>query len=204
MSESVACALEFMDNDNTQQTLLFIKMVDRFFDYLNVKSPLMAQWKRKESIAPYKSPLDPRFKVSWCYTLYMHNVMKHAWCFSVVAIRRFFDVPERMGGGSRECSRQGKGETENLSKQRDIAGSANHRYEINVCTCTYMDIRWWVRVYLYLQCSHSLNWPQNYSISPMSSTCWVRCFRRTRWRDISPSSDTVEEATRTPQQSRYH
>jgi len=55
MSESVACALEFMDNDNTQQTLLFIKMVDRFFDYLNVKSPLMAQWKRKESIAPRTS-----------------------------------------------------------------------------------------------------------------------------------------------------
>jgi len=59
---------------------------------------------------------------------------------SVVAIRRFFDVPERMGGGSRECSRQNKGEAENLSKQRDNAGSANHRYEINVCTCTYMDI----------------------------------------------------------------
>jgi len=32
----------------------------------------------------------------------------------------------------------------------------------------------------------------------------LRCFHRTRWRDISPSSDTVEEATRTPQQSRYH
>jgi len=78
MSESVACALEFMDNDNTQQTRLFIRMVDRFFDYLNVKSPLMAQWKRKESIAPYKSPQDPRFKVSQRYTLYMHNVMKHA------------------------------------------------------------------------------------------------------------------------------
>jgi len=46
-----------------------------------------------------------------------------------------------MGGGSRECSRQGKGEAENLSKQRDIAGSANHRYKINVCTCMYMDIR---------------------------------------------------------------
>ena len=66
MSESVASALEFMDNDNTQQTRLFIRMVDRFFDYLSMKSPLMAQWKRKESIAPYKSPQDPRFKVSHC------------------------------------------------------------------------------------------------------------------------------------------
>ena len=38
-------------------------MVDRFFDYLNVKSPNMAQLKRKDSIAPYKSPRDERFKV---------------------------------------------------------------------------------------------------------------------------------------------
>jgi len=42
--------------------------------------------------------------------------------------------------GSRECSRQGKGEAENLSKQRDNAGSTNHSYKINVYTCTYMDI----------------------------------------------------------------
>ena len=66
MSESVASALEFLDNDNTQQTRLFIRMVDRFFDCLNVKGPLMAQWKRKESIVPYKTPQDPRFKVSHC------------------------------------------------------------------------------------------------------------------------------------------
>jgi len=74
MSESATCALEFMDDDNTQQTRLFIRMVDRFFDYLNVKSPLMAQWKRKESIVPYKSPQDPQFKVSRHYTLYMHTM----------------------------------------------------------------------------------------------------------------------------------
>ena len=37
MSESVASALEFVDNDATQQTRLFIRMIDRFFDLLNVK-----------------------------------------------------------------------------------------------------------------------------------------------------------------------
>ena len=63
MSESVACALEFMDNDSTQQTRVFIRMVDRFFDYLNVKSPKVALRKRKDSIAPYKTPNDERFKV---------------------------------------------------------------------------------------------------------------------------------------------
>ena len=81
MSESVASALEFLDNDSTQQTRVFIRMIDRFFDYLNVKSPLMAQMKRKESIAPYKSPKDERFTVSICmcvhkqkHIIHIHNV----------------------------------------------------------------------------------------------------------------------------------
>ena len=63
MSESVACASEFMDNDCTQQTRIFIRMVDKLFDYLNVKSPKMALLKRKDSIGPYKSPNDEHFKV---------------------------------------------------------------------------------------------------------------------------------------------
>jgi len=63
MSETVASALEFLDNDNTQQTRLFIRMIDRFFDAMNVKSPLMAQMKRKESIAPYRCADDVRLKV---------------------------------------------------------------------------------------------------------------------------------------------
>ena len=63
MSESVACALEFMDNDCTQQTRVFIRIVYKFFDYLNVKGPKMAPLKRKDSVAPYKSPNDERFKV---------------------------------------------------------------------------------------------------------------------------------------------
>ena len=63
MSESVASCLEYLDNEGTQQARLFIRMIDRFFDYLNVKSPQLAQWKRKESRAPYESARDERFKV---------------------------------------------------------------------------------------------------------------------------------------------
>lgn len=63
MSESVASALEFLDNDGTQQTRLFIRMIDRFFDYLNVKSPKVADFKRKNSIAPYRKTDNKRFKV---------------------------------------------------------------------------------------------------------------------------------------------
>ena len=63
MSESVACALEYLNNDKTQQTRLFIRMIDRFFDCMNVKSFKLSEFKRKESIAPYTKPNDERFKV---------------------------------------------------------------------------------------------------------------------------------------------
>ena len=63
MSESVASALQFIDNDGTEQTRLFIRTIDKFFDCMNVKGPQMAKLKRKANIAPYKSPTDERFKV---------------------------------------------------------------------------------------------------------------------------------------------
>ena len=73
MSESVASALEFVDNDATQQTRLFIRMIDRFFDLLNVKGPQVAKLKRKDSLAPYTRPSDERFKVSiYVYATYMY------------------------------------------------------------------------------------------------------------------------------------
>lgn len=63
MSESVASSLEYLDNDATQQTRLFIRMIDKFFDCLNAKGPQMAKLKRKDDIAPYTSTSDKRFKV---------------------------------------------------------------------------------------------------------------------------------------------
>ena len=61
----VTSALELMDKDNTQQTRLFIRMVNKFFDCLNLKCPLLGQIKNKESVAPYTctTPTDHRFKV---------------------------------------------------------------------------------------------------------------------------------------------
>ena len=43
---------------------LFIRMVDTFFDCLNVKSESAAKMKRKEMRAPYKKTNDERLKVS--------------------------------------------------------------------------------------------------------------------------------------------
>ena len=64
MIESVACALEFMNNEETTETRRFIRLTDMFFDCLNVKDTLSATIKRKEYRAPYRSPRDMRFKVS--------------------------------------------------------------------------------------------------------------------------------------------
>ena len=76
MSESVACALEYLDNDATKETRLFIRMIDKFFDCLNVKGPLMAKLKRKDDTAPYSSPSDRRFEVflntTQCYELFIN------------------------------------------------------------------------------------------------------------------------------------
>ena len=60
----MACGLKYLHNDGTQQTRLFIRMVDKFFDCLNAKGPQMAKLKRKDNIAPYMKPLDERFNVS--------------------------------------------------------------------------------------------------------------------------------------------
>ena len=64
MSKSVASALQYLGNDRTIQTRVFIRMIDRFFDCLNVKSSMLADLKRKESVSPYRSIKDERFKVT--------------------------------------------------------------------------------------------------------------------------------------------
>ena len=68
MSESVACALELLNREDTRETRLFIRMIDHFFDYLNVKGPRIGQWKKKDALLPYRSHTDERFKVySWLF-----------------------------------------------------------------------------------------------------------------------------------------
>lgn len=63
LSESVASALPFMGRDDTQETYKFVRMMDLFFDCLNVKNPLESKLKRKDSRAPYSKCDDWRFKV---------------------------------------------------------------------------------------------------------------------------------------------
>ena len=46
-----------------QQTRLFIRIINKFFDCLNAKGPLVAKLKRKQDITPYARACDERFKV---------------------------------------------------------------------------------------------------------------------------------------------
>ena len=73
MGESVASALEFVDNDATQQTWLFIRMMNKFFDCLNVKSAQLAKLKRNDNIAPYTSPTDERIKLSTQWNMLVYD-----------------------------------------------------------------------------------------------------------------------------------
>lgn len=63
MSETVASALQVVNEDNTRATRLFIRMTDMCFDALNVKNTLEGKLKRKNYRLPYTDPLDERFKV---------------------------------------------------------------------------------------------------------------------------------------------
>ena len=64
MSESVACALEYLNKDATQQARLFIQMIDKFFNCVTCKGPKMAMVKGKADIAPYSKISNYRFKVN--------------------------------------------------------------------------------------------------------------------------------------------
>ena len=48
----MASALQLLDEDKTTETRLFIRMMDTFFDAMNVKNPLEGKHKRKDSRAP--------------------------------------------------------------------------------------------------------------------------------------------------------
>lgn len=62
MSQSVASTLEVVCMQGEDR--LFIRNVDKFFDCLNVKSPILGKLKQNENILPYRSPSDERFKVA--------------------------------------------------------------------------------------------------------------------------------------------
>lgn len=71
LSESVALALHLTGGESAHETAKFIRMVDRFFDCLNVTSYDEGKRKRKIFLQPYRSENDFRFKV---YIAIIHYV----------------------------------------------------------------------------------------------------------------------------------
>ena len=63
MSSTVADALTHLDNQDTSETRLLIRLFDEFFDCLNVTNKMEGILKRKESRLAYYLPCDRRFKV---------------------------------------------------------------------------------------------------------------------------------------------
>lgn len=63
LSSSVADALTFYDDANTTETRVFIRMMDSFFDCLNVKNDTEGIKKRKPMREAYTNFQDERFKV---------------------------------------------------------------------------------------------------------------------------------------------
>lgn len=72
MSETVANGLKTVVGDKASETVLFVKMMDRFFDCLNVNNFSTGKQKRKPFQEPYRKPNDFRFKV--CIACTLHNL----------------------------------------------------------------------------------------------------------------------------------
>jgi hypothetical protein len=52
-----------MGKPGTSSTVTFIRLMDQFFDCLNVSNPLQGMQSRKPALEPYTSVEDWRFKV---------------------------------------------------------------------------------------------------------------------------------------------
>lgn len=63
LSESVANALEITGGKEVEETVKFIRMMDKFFDTLNVTNLVSGKQKRKPFQSPYVSRNDFRLKV---------------------------------------------------------------------------------------------------------------------------------------------
>ena len=63
MSETIASALRILRPDETRETRLFIRVINQFFDCLNVTCPKMGVLQRKDYCLPYTSPNDHRLKI---------------------------------------------------------------------------------------------------------------------------------------------
>ena len=77
LSESVAKALELTGGEEVTETVKFIKMMDHFFDSLNVNNFHTGKQKRKQFQDPYRSGDDFHLKVIFIFVC-PTSIMLHA------------------------------------------------------------------------------------------------------------------------------
>ena len=73
LSTSVANGFDFYGLEETKETEKFVRMFDKFFDCLNVRCTSAGVHHRKPDLRPYRSPDDPRLKVSILLYHLMYN-----------------------------------------------------------------------------------------------------------------------------------
>ena len=62
LSETVANSLEMLFDDSVSETVTFIRMMNKFFDCLNVRSPYEGRNKRNQNLDAYTRPDDDRLE----------------------------------------------------------------------------------------------------------------------------------------------
>lgn len=67
MSETVSKALPIVVGINAEGTAEFVRIIDKFFDILNVRNYVEGPRSRKKFKVPYRSADDFRLKVHNCY-----------------------------------------------------------------------------------------------------------------------------------------
>lgn len=61
----MADALKSQDLEHTKETEKFIRMVDQFFDIMNISQTFEGKKARKPALHPFKNVDDWRFEVFW-------------------------------------------------------------------------------------------------------------------------------------------
>jgi len=95
LSKSVADGLSYYGDPATKATEKFCRLMDRFFDCLNVRCMDAWREKKKNDLKPYTDPNDERLKVAMIASInYCNIISMHAW---IVVRRGFFEILEGLG-----------------------------------------------------------------------------------------------------------
>ena len=92
LSKSVADGLSYYGDPDTKATEQFCRIMDRFFDCLNVRCLEAWKEKKKNDLKPYTDPNDRRLQVMEVYTTYEIYFIMAPIC--TVAGRRIFKILE--------------------------------------------------------------------------------------------------------------